>query len=484
MSEAAKSVTEIEDVLSSIRRLVAEGQGAASAKSAAAPARDPASGSSPEAAPAVSSRLVLTAAHRVTDPDDPWTPVPPATAEAEAGDPAWGLEDRLADWGEIEGSAQEAIADAIAEQSASEVPGPEAGFADFGHPAGEDGAQDAPVFEAETGDADWPDAGATRALRALALVRGQADAEMPEAEAPAGEMMDGGMPGAAGMEDATPVVEQDAEAAVTAGDVEAARNAGDDDTARNAGDDDTARNAGDDDTARIAGDDDTARIAGEDETARNAGDSEAARIAGDSEAARNAGDSEAARNAGDDETARNAGEAKDTLILGGAEAVPAAAGDSTQAAARADAAPMAADAGTDAAAAPEITRIFSRRPEPAPQFAAEEARATDAAPEARREAGIETDGPTLEPDAGPQGAMDAQADDEIDVDVEDLGEEPTPFTFPETEEGVLDEDTLRQMIADVLREELQGVLGQRITRNVRKMVRREVRLALAAQELE
>ncbi|WP_170426524.1 hypothetical protein [Ruegeria arenilitoris] len=46
------------------------------------------------------------------------------------------------------------------------------------------------------------------------------------------------------------------------------------------------------------------------------------------------------------------------------------------------------------------------------------------------------------------------------------------------------EDALREMIAQVVREELQGVLGERITRNVRKMVRREIYKALAEQELE
>lgn len=78
-------------------------------------------------------------------------------------------------------------------------------------------------------------------------------------------------------------------------------------------------------------------------------------------------------------------------------------------------------------------------------------------------------------------AEDAHADD---APAEDLGDTPSPFTFPESGEGILDEDTLREIIVDVVREELQGVLGQRITRNVRKMVRREIRLALAAEDLE
>jgi hypothetical protein len=35
-----------------------------------------------------------------------------------------------------------------------------------------------------------------------------------------------------------------------------------------------------------------------------------------------------------------------------------------------------------------------------------------------------------------------------------------------------------------VREELQGALGERITRNVRKLVRREIRLVLAVDELD
>ncbi|NOE26477.1 hypothetical protein [Ruegeria sp. HKCCD6157] len=47
----------------------------------------------------------------------------------------------------------------------------------------------------------------------------------------------------------------------------------------------------------------------------------------------------------------------------------------------------------------------------------------------------------------------------------------------------LDEETLRELIAEVVRQELQGAMGERITRNVRKMVRREIARALAAKDL-
>lgn len=46
------------------------------------------------------------------------------------------------------------------------------------------------------------------------------------------------------------------------------------------------------------------------------------------------------------------------------------------------------------------------------------------------------------------------------------------------------EDELREQIAEIVRQELQGALGERITRNIRKLVRREINRALAAQNLE
>jgi hypothetical protein len=45
------------------------------------------------------------------------------------------------------------------------------------------------------------------------------------------------------------------------------------------------------------------------------------------------------------------------------------------------------------------------------------------------------------------------------------------------------EDDLRDLVAQLIREELQGELGARITRNVRKLVRREIQRALATRDL-
>ncbi len=54
----------------------------------------------------------------------------------------------------------------------------------------------------------------------------------------------------------------------------------------------------------------------------------------------------------------------------------------------------------------------------------------------------------------------------------------------EDEETFLDEETLREMVTDIVRQELQGALGERITRNVRKLVRREIHRALTSHELD
>lgn len=52
------------------------------------------------------------------------------------------------------------------------------------------------------------------------------------------------------------------------------------------------------------------------------------------------------------------------------------------------------------------------------------------------------------------------------------------------EDAVIDEDMLRDLVSEIVRQELQGALGERITRNVRKLVRREIQRALASQEFD
>lgn len=68
-------------------------------------------------------------------------------------------------------------------------------------------------------------------------------------------------------------------------------------------------------------------------------------------------------------------------------------------------------------------------------------------------------------------------EDEQDLDVDF----PTATTL---EDALLDEEMLRDLVSELVREELQGALGERITRNVRKLVRREIHRALSSLELE
>lgn len=68
-----------------------------------------------------------------------------------------------------------------------------------------------------------------------------------------------------------------------------------------------------------------------------------------------------------------------------------------------------------------------------------------------------------------------------------VSEETEPTTAPIiTPEALadIDEDVLRPIVAKLIREELQGELGERITRNVRKLVRREILRAVNSREFE
>lgn len=48
----------------------------------------------------------------------------------------------------------------------------------------------------------------------------------------------------------------------------------------------------------------------------------------------------------------------------------------------------------------------------------------------------------------------------------------------------VDEDLLRRVVSDIVREELQGKLGERMTRNIKRMVRREVEQSLSLKKFD
>jgi len=138
----------------------------------------------------------------------------------------------------------------------------------------------------------------------------------------------------------------------------------------------------------------------------------------------------------------------------------------------------------------EIVRSAAAQEDPAPDAASLEG-TLDLEPETDHESAKE---PAQAAPADPAPLTDSVTDfladdledtalqDDLTDAVEDLGE--APFSFPDDGDGFVDEDALREIIAEVVREELQGEMGVRITRNVRKLVRREIRLALATQDIE
>lgn len=81
-------------------------------------------------------------------------------------------------------------------------------------------------------------------------------------------------------------------------------------------------------------------------------------------------------------------------------------------------------------------------------------------------------------------AADAPIGDEDDATLEDAAafeddlDDVDPLAGAEMS-NIFDEDMLRDMVKDIIRQELQGVLGERITRNVRKLVRREIQRAIS-----
>jgi len=81
---------------------------------------------------------------------------------------------------------------------------------------------------------------------------------------------------------------------------------------------------------------------------------------------------------------------------------------------------------------------------------------------------------TLDGSAEPDEARQETSAKQEHVDHFDLG----------SDDQLLDEDTLRDMVSEIVQSELQGALGERITRNVRRLVRREIHRALTARDLD
>jgi hypothetical protein len=75
-------------------------------------------------------------------------------------------------------------------------------------------------------------------------------------------------------------------------------------------------------------------------------------------------------------------------------------------------------------------------------------------------------------------ALEDEVAELADIDGDDESSDLIDAALP------IDEDALHALVSDLIRKELQGEIGARITRNVRKLVRREIQRALVSRDLE
>ncbi len=126
-------------------------------------------------------------------------------------------------------------------------------------------------------------------------------------------------------------------------------------------------------------------------------------------------------------------------------------------------------------AAPQPRQAEARRtptPQAAPQPRQPEAR--EAPNPAQQEKPPASEGPAAQQQMAPPVPGPKARHAETQPQQPDRGQPATP----------LNEETLRPIVRQLLREELQGEMGERITRNVRKLVRQEIQRALAAIDVE
>lgn len=121
--------------------------------------------------------------------------------------------------------------------------------------------------------------------------------------------------------------------------------------------------------------------------------------------------------------------------------------------------------------------IAPAAPEPVPGWAQE---GEDDLPEAPRWASA-----TLEPDPAWADEAEAQVLEELSDEIaaaapmDRIAEAAGDAGY----DASYDDEALRELVRDLIVEELQGPLGARITRNIRKLVRAEIARALAAEQL-
>lgn len=136
--------------------------------------------------------------------------------------------------------------------------------------------------------------------------------------------------------------------------------------------------------------------------------------------------------------------------------------------------------------APDLAAMLERAEPRRPHL-----RAVETAPEPEPGSGPEPRRPSWAERLEAADFAGAEALDEASVTAPEAGEpaaapaaQPGAHAASEAEDQVIDEDALREMVAEIVRRELQGALGERITRNVRKLVRREIMRAISIRDFE
>lgn len=450
---------EIQDVLSSIRRLVSEDNRHRAERERARGGAGDAGEAPAEDAP-VAGKLVLTAALRVPGAEEPEAGIAAPDAAAGEGEP---LDRTVSGEGRF---AAESVVPAVAETELAGGDTWEAAEETAADAAGDDvGMLEGRIAELEAAVAGI--SGEFEPDGSEVARSGGIDAELEEAFEDGFAVDTGGQDEAAEL--AHPVTSGaiGSEADDDFGNAVDSAPAGDTMGAAEAPDDDASDSSDEATTAEYAGDDaDAADPAQEATTAEWTGD-----------------DADAADPAHEAATAEGAGAAGALLLT-------------EQVADRPDTDTAEAPwANLPAATVPAFVHSATawRDVEVAP--AAEPARpaglrrltltAADAVPDSPAEGS--DDASAAEPDAGMM-VTDAAGDGAAlaeDMADRSLGEgEDEGSIFGPGDEGPVDMAMLRDLVAEILREELQGPLGERITRNVRMLVRREISRALGDRSNE
>lgn len=93
-----------------------------------------------------------------------------------------------------------------------------------------------------------------------------------------------------------------------------------------------------------------------------------------------------------------------------------------------------------------------------------------------------------EPDDDHAEQRETQSDDDGSTDIPVFASSGRPTlasaALADLSSALDGDDALRDLISEIVRQELAGELGERITRNVRKLVRREIRQMLASDEFD